>query len=159
MLPMGPYRRNALRKKGRPTTIRSRREVVAFQHSFRIKDIDGQLPAGVYEIITNEEAIEGLSFAAFRRVATMITGDEDGGDRLGRSRRCPAYRRKRIPWRERQAAARSRPVGGARGIVAGDGRVGAPPAQSRCGEPRGSCPAHRAAVRSGALHALKEPLT
>jgi hypothetical protein len=30
------------------------------------------LPAGDYEVITDEEMIEGLSFAAFRRVATMI---------------------------------------------------------------------------------------
>jgi hypothetical protein len=53
-------------------TIRSRREVVTFQHPFRIRGIDRQLPAGAYEVITDEEAIEGLSFAAFRRVATMI---------------------------------------------------------------------------------------
>jgi hypothetical protein len=30
------------------------------------------LPAGAYEVITDEEMIEGLSFAAYRRVATMI---------------------------------------------------------------------------------------
>jgi hypothetical protein len=53
-------------------TIRSRREVVTFQHPFQIRGIDRQLPAGAYEVITDEEAIEGLSFAAFRRVATMI---------------------------------------------------------------------------------------
>lgn len=29
-------------------------------------------PAGVCDVITDEEMIEGLSFAAFRRVATMI---------------------------------------------------------------------------------------
>ena len=53
-------------------TIRSRRETVTFQHPFRIKGIDRLLPAGGYEVITDEEMIEGLSFAAFRRVATMI---------------------------------------------------------------------------------------
>jgi len=53
-------------------TIRSRREVVTFQHPFQIRGIDRELPAGAYEVITDEEAIEGLSFAAFRRVATMI---------------------------------------------------------------------------------------
>ena len=31
-----------------------------------------QLQAGAYEVITDEEMIEGLSFASFRRVATMI---------------------------------------------------------------------------------------
>ena len=30
------------------------------------------LPAGAYEVITDEEMIEGLSFPCFRRVATMI---------------------------------------------------------------------------------------
>ena len=53
-------------------TTRSRRETVTFQHPFRIKGIDRSLPAGVYEVITDEEMIEGLSFAAYRRVATMI---------------------------------------------------------------------------------------
>jgi len=53
-------------------TIRSRRETVAFKHPFRIRGVDRLLPAGAYEVITDEEMIEGLSFAAFRRVATMI---------------------------------------------------------------------------------------
>ena len=30
------------------------------------------LPAGVYEVVTDEELIEGLSFPVYRRVATMI---------------------------------------------------------------------------------------
>ena len=41
-------------------------------HPFRIQGIDRQLQAGAYEVITDEEMIEGLSFASFRRVATMI---------------------------------------------------------------------------------------
>jgi hypothetical protein len=53
-------------------TTRSRRETVTFQHPFRIRGIDRLLPPGAYEIITDEEMIEGLSFPAFRRVATMI---------------------------------------------------------------------------------------
>jgi hypothetical protein len=54
-------------------TMRSRRETVTFKHPFRIKGIDRLLPPGAYEVITDEEMIEGLSFASFRRVATMIT--------------------------------------------------------------------------------------
>jgi hypothetical protein len=53
-------------------TKRSRRETVTFQHPFRIKGIDRLLPPGAYEVITDEEMIEGLSFASFRRVATLI---------------------------------------------------------------------------------------
>ena len=53
-------------------TMRSRRETITFRHPFRIKGIDRLLKAGAYEIITDEEMIEGLSFASFRRVATMI---------------------------------------------------------------------------------------
>ena len=51
---------------------RSRRETVTFRHPFRINGIDRQLQAGAYEVVTDEELIEGLSFASFRRVATMI---------------------------------------------------------------------------------------
>lgn len=53
-------------------TIRSRRETVTFKHPFQLRGVDRLLPAGAYEVITDEEAIEGLSFASFRRVATMI---------------------------------------------------------------------------------------
>jgi hypothetical protein len=53
-------------------TTRSRRETVHFKHPFRIKGIDRLLAPGAYEVITDEEMVEGLSFASFRRVATMI---------------------------------------------------------------------------------------
>ena len=53
-------------------TTRSRREIVTFKHPFQIRGIDRLLPAGPYEVVTDEEMIEGLSFASFRRVATMI---------------------------------------------------------------------------------------
>jgi hypothetical protein len=53
-------------------TTRSRRETITFKHSFQIRGIDRVLPAGAYEVITDEEMIEGLSFASFRRVATLI---------------------------------------------------------------------------------------
>ncbi len=51
---------------------RTRRETVTFNHPFRIEGIDRQLPAGAYEVVTDEELIEGLSFPCFRRVATMM---------------------------------------------------------------------------------------
>ena len=54
-------------------TMRSRRETVHFKHPFQIKGVDRLLSAGAYEVVTDEEMIEGLSFPCFRRVATMIT--------------------------------------------------------------------------------------
>ena len=54
-------------------TIRSRRETVTFRHPFHIRGIARELPAGPYEVVTDEEMIDGLSFAVWRRVATMIT--------------------------------------------------------------------------------------
>jgi hypothetical protein len=53
-------------------TTRSRRETVYFKHPFRIKGVDHLLPPGGYEVIADEEMIEGLSFPSFRRVATMM---------------------------------------------------------------------------------------
>ena len=43
-----------------------------FENSFRLKGVDRLLPAGSYEVVTDEEMIEGLSFPCYRRVATMI---------------------------------------------------------------------------------------
>ncbi len=57
---------------------RSRRETVTFRHPFRIRGIERILPAGAYEVVTDEETIEGLSFSAWRRVATMITVPAEG---------------------------------------------------------------------------------
>jgi len=59
-------------------TIRSRREIVTFKHPFRIRGIDRLLPAGAYEVVTDEETIEGLSFEAFRRIATTIKVPREG---------------------------------------------------------------------------------
>lgn len=59
-------------------TIRSRRETVTFRHPFRMRGIDRLFPAGVYEVVTDEETIEGLTFAAYRRIATTITVPAEG---------------------------------------------------------------------------------
>jgi hypothetical protein len=53
-------------------TTRTRRETIHFKHPLLIKGVDRILPSGAYEVITDEEMIEGLSFPSFRRVATMI---------------------------------------------------------------------------------------
>ncbi|MDH2347253.1 hypothetical protein [Bradyrhizobium sp. SSUT77] len=59
-------------------TIRSRRETITFKHPFHIRGVARELPAGAYEVVTDEEMIEGLSFASYRRVATMITVPAEG---------------------------------------------------------------------------------
>ncbi|RTL47745.1 MAG: hypothetical protein EKK40_18875 [Bradyrhizobiaceae bacterium] len=53
-------------------TIRSRREMVTFHRPTQIEGIGRVLAAGTYEVIADDEMIEGLSFPCFRRVATMI---------------------------------------------------------------------------------------
>src|SRR5260370_36843528 len=66
------HRRRTVCERQPGMTMRSRRETITFKHPFRIKGIDRLLPAGAYEVITHEEMIQGLSFAVFRRVASMI---------------------------------------------------------------------------------------
>lgn len=62
-----------LATKGRRMSIRSRHETVTFRHPFHIRGIARELPAGCYEVVTDEETIEGLSFPVWRRIATLIT--------------------------------------------------------------------------------------
>ena len=52
--------------------LRTRRETVTFAQPFRVPEVEGTQPAGAYTVETDEEAIEGLSFLAYRRVATVI---------------------------------------------------------------------------------------
>jgi hypothetical protein len=52
---------------------RTRREQIVFARPFALKGWRELQPAGVYAVDTEEELIEGLSFPAYRRVATTIT--------------------------------------------------------------------------------------
>ena len=51
---------------------RSLSKTVVFSKPFLLKGIGRMLPAGKYRVVTDEELIEGLSFLAYRSVATMI---------------------------------------------------------------------------------------
>jgi hypothetical protein len=51
---------------------RTTRKSVTFLHPFSLAGVDEKLEAGTYVVETLEEAIEGLSFIAFRRVSTTI---------------------------------------------------------------------------------------
>ena len=53
-------------------SMRTTRKTVIFGNPFSLKGVGRILPAGNYEVVTDEELIEGLSFPAYRRVATMM---------------------------------------------------------------------------------------
>jgi hypothetical protein len=48
------------------------RQKVAFERPFPIRLLGCDQPAGVYEVETIEELIDGLSFPSYRRVSTSI---------------------------------------------------------------------------------------
>jgi hypothetical protein len=52
--------------------MRTQRRFVVFSHPFVLKGIDRLLPPGSYEVVTDEELIEGLSFLVYRRVSTSM---------------------------------------------------------------------------------------
>jgi hypothetical protein len=54
------------------TAVRSRRETVVFKYPFRIAGIERLLPAGSYEVITDEELIEGSPMPSYRNIATRM---------------------------------------------------------------------------------------
>ena len=54
------------------TTERTSRRTVTFTRPFSLSGIDGVQPAGSYTVETDEELLPGLSFPAYRRVATLI---------------------------------------------------------------------------------------
>ena len=53
-------------------TERSTETTITFRHPFRLTALDRQQPAGTYTVVTEEEEILGLSYVAFRRMATML---------------------------------------------------------------------------------------
>lgn len=52
---------------------RSVRSTVVFRRPFVVKGLDRPQPAGTYDVETEEELLDGLSFPAYRRVSTTIT--------------------------------------------------------------------------------------
>ena len=63
---------------------RTSREAVTFARPFSLRGIDGEQPAGTYLVETDAELIPGLSFIAWRRVASlMFLPSRPGGTILG----------------------------------------------------------------------------
>lgn len=57
-------------------TVRTTVNVVVFKHPFSVEGAPGALPAGEYEIQTDEASIDGVSFLAYRRIGTLISVHE-----------------------------------------------------------------------------------
>ncbi|PRY84363.1 hypothetical protein [Donghicola tyrosinivorans] len=53
--------------------MRSTRSTVTFSNAFTLPGYPDGLPAGDYEVLVEEELLQGLSFEAYRRTATYLT--------------------------------------------------------------------------------------
>ena len=69
-------------------TTRTTKSTVMFTRPFNLNGFDGEQPAGSYSVETDEELLEGVSFPAYRRMATMMQLDASSR----RFRRHPASR-------------------------------------------------------------------
>jgi hypothetical protein len=56
-------------------TTRTTKSTVSFARPFSLSGFDGEQPAGSYSVETDEELLEGVSFPAYRRMATMMQLD------------------------------------------------------------------------------------
>jgi hypothetical protein len=52
--------------------MRSTTATVTFQNSFRLPGHDTDFPSGSYVVLREDERLDGLTFEAFRRVATYL---------------------------------------------------------------------------------------
>ena len=58
---------------------RTRRLTLTFKRPFTLMAVERQLPPGDYELVTDEELIEELSFPVYRRVASWIIAPAQSG--------------------------------------------------------------------------------
>ena len=63
-------------------SIRTTRSTATFASPFRLKGVDEALPAGSYQIDTDEEGVEGNDRTVFHRVATLIYIPTRSGTRV-----------------------------------------------------------------------------
>jgi hypothetical protein len=52
--------------------MRSTTATVIFKNSFRLPGHDTDFPSGSYDVLREDERLDGLTFEAFRRVATYL---------------------------------------------------------------------------------------
>ncbi|WP_303463034.1 hypothetical protein [Paracoccus sp. 1_MG-2023] len=55
---------------------------MTFLNTFTLPGYQGNLPAGEYEVLVEEELIQGLSFDAYRRTATYLSVQSKGRTEL-----------------------------------------------------------------------------
>ena len=60
-------------------TVRTSRKTVTFRQPFSLSGIDEVQPAGTYTVETDEELLPGVSFPAYRRIASLIYLRSRGG--------------------------------------------------------------------------------
>jgi hypothetical protein len=60
-------------------TTRTTTKTVRFHRPFYLKGVDRLLPPADYRVVTDEELIAGFSFAAYRRVSTVIFVPAESG--------------------------------------------------------------------------------
>jgi hypothetical protein len=53
-------------------TVRTSKKTVTFRRPFLLDGFDEVLPAGAYDVETDEELVDGISFPAYRRILTLI---------------------------------------------------------------------------------------
>jgi hypothetical protein len=53
-------------------STRSTERLLTFRRPFSLSAVDGPLASGTYRVITEEERLEGLSFDAWQRTATLL---------------------------------------------------------------------------------------
>ena len=59
-------------RKGHTVTIRTTRAVASFREPFTLRAVEGMQPPGDYNVYIEDELIQGLSRAAYRRVGTIL---------------------------------------------------------------------------------------
>ncbi|MGH6894666.1 MAG: hypothetical protein ACREEP_20660 [Dongiaceae bacterium] len=64
-------------------TTRTTKTTVTFTRPFSLSGFDGEQPAGSYSVETDEELLDGVSFPAYRRMATMMQLEGESGRKSG----------------------------------------------------------------------------
>jgi hypothetical protein len=52
---------------------RTTETTVTFERPFLLPPIEALQPAGIYRLVVDEDEVQGLSFLAYRRTATMLS--------------------------------------------------------------------------------------